>query len=113
MGQTIRKYKILKKKESHVVTHRVIRVGPGRVSAFSRTNQGHGLGKVRLRETESSSAFTANSNLFLTIQHGDCCIQNGVRRVPRYVVDVSVVAVHTTARRSLHLHKLWLSVSLP
>lgn len=84
-----------------MVTHRVIRVGPGRVSAFPRTNQGHVLGKVRLREAESSSAFTANRNLFLTIQHGDCSIQNGVRRVLRYVVDASAVVVHTTARYSL------------
>lgn len=47
--------KIQTLKETSLVTHHVIREGQGgsgRVRVFSKTNQGHGLGKVKFQETE-------------------------------------------------------------
>lgn len=59
--------------------------GSRRARVVSKTNQSHGLGKVRFQETESNSTLTVNRNLFLKTQHNGSCLQNGVRQVPLYL----------------------------
>ena len=77
--------KNLKKKsrDHHVI--RKVQEGSGKVRLFSKTSQGHGLGKVRLQETENNSV---NRNLFLIKQPNSSCLQNGARNVPHSPLDL-------------------------